>query len=200
VAARYAAMVAGGQGNRISGRQSWRLLWESSKPLSAGVLAWAALDTFDGPFVVAALGFVVGAIPGAIRDGMSSAAGNRLIVVLVVAALLYAVSLILDPIGAALSTAASQRINGQLQARLLTAVTAPATVAHLEDQDTLNRLASAEGSLTGFFPGDAPVTWVGTVANRLSGVVGCAAIAAYFWWLGLRFAGVRGRRPAARAR
>ena len=172
-------------GNRISGRQSWRLLWASSKPLSAAVLAWAALDTFDGPFVVASLGYVVGAIPDAIRDGMSSAAGNRLIAALVIAALLYAASPILDPIGAALGTAASQRISGQLQARLLTAVTAPSTVAHLEDEETLNRLASAEGSLTGFFPGSAPVTWVGSVANRLSGVFGCAVIAAYFWWLGL---------------
>jgi ATP-binding cassette subfamily B protein len=172
-------------GNRISGRQSWRLLWTSSKPLSAAVLAWAALDTFDGPFVVASLGYVVGAIPDAIRDGMSSAAGDRLIAALVIAALLYAVSLILDPIGTALGTAASQRISGQLQARLLTAVTAPSTVAHLEDEETLNRLASAEGSLTGFFPGSAPVTWVGSVANRLSGVFGCAVIAAYFWWLGL---------------
>jgi ATP-binding cassette, subfamily B, bacterial len=177
------ALVAGG--NRISGRQSWRLLWASSKPLSAAVLAWAALDIFDGPLVVASLGYLVGAIPDAIKDGMSSTAGNRLIAALVIAALLYAASLILDPIGAALSTAASQRINGRLQARLLTAVTAPATVAHLEDEDTLNRLAAAEGSLTGFFPGDAPVTWVGSVAGRLSGVVGCAVVAAYFWWLGL---------------
>ena len=149
------------------------------------MLAWAALDTFDGPFVVAALGYVVGAIPGAIKDGMSSAAGHRLIAALVIAALLYAASLILDPVGTALGTAASQRIGGQLQARLMNAVTAPATVAHLEDQETLNRLASAEGSLTGFFPGNAPVTWVGSVANRLSGVFGCAVIAAYFWWLGL---------------
>src|ERR1700761_1112874 len=177
------ALVAGG--NLISGRQSWRLLWASSKPLSVAVLAWAALDTFDGPLVVASLGYLVGAIPGAIKEGMSSTAGNRLIADLVIAALLYAASLILDPIGTALSTAASQRINGELQARLLTAVTAPATVAHLEDEDTLNRLASAEGALTGYFPGDAPVTWVGSVAGRMSGVLGCAVIAAYFWWLGL---------------
>jgi ATP-binding cassette subfamily B protein len=183
VVAHAGALVAGG--NRIGGRQSWRLLWASSKPLSAGVLAWAALDIFDGPFVVAALGYVTGAIPAAVRDGMTSPAGGRLVAALVVAALLYAASLILDPIGGALGTAASQRISGQLQARLLTAVTAPATVAHLEDSDTLDRLASAEGSLTGFFPGDAPVTWVGSVAGRLSGVFGCAVIAAYFWWLGL---------------
>ncbi|HEY3878539.1 MAG TPA: ATP-binding cassette domain-containing protein [Trebonia sp.] len=172
-------------GSKLSGRQAWGLLWASSKPLSAAVLAWAALDIVDGPFVVAALGFVVGAVPPAIESGMSSAAGHRLIAALVVAALLYAGSLVLDPVGAALGTAASQRITGQLQARLLTAVTAPVTVAHLEDQDTLNRLASAEGSLTGYFPGDAPVTWVGSVAGRLSGVFGCAVIAAYYWWLGL---------------
>jgi ATP-binding cassette subfamily B protein len=172
-------------GSKLSGRRSFRLLWESSRALSAAVLAWAALDTLDGPLVVGALGFVVGAVPGAVRDGMSSPAGHRLIAALVVAALLYAVSLILDPVGGALGTAASQRINGQLQARLLTAVTAPATVTHLEDEETLNRLAAAEGSLTGFFPGDAPVTWVGSLAGRLSGLIGCAVIAAYFWWLGL---------------
>ncbi|HEX4222283.1 MAG TPA: ABC transporter ATP-binding protein, partial [Pseudonocardiaceae bacterium] len=50
--------------------------------------------------------------------------------------------------------------------------------------ETLDRLARAEGSLTGFFPGDAPVTWAGLLAGRLSGVIGCAVIAAYVWWLG----------------
>ena len=44
-------------GSKLSGRQSFRLLWASSKPLSAAVLAWAALDTVDGPLVVAALGW-----------------------------------------------------------------------------------------------------------------------------------------------
>ncbi|HEX4087929.1 MAG TPA: ABC transporter ATP-binding protein [Trebonia sp.] len=177
-----ARLVTGG--SKLSGRKSWRLLWESSRPLSLGVLAWAAADALDGPLVVTALGFVVGAIPNAVSDGMSSPAGRRLIVALVVAALFYTASLVLDPIGSALSTAAHQRITGRLQARLLRAVAGPATIAHLEDQDTLNRLASAEGSLTGFFPGDAPVTWVGSVAGRLSGVIGCAVIALYFWWLG----------------
>lgn len=77
MAAAYAAMAARGNGTRISGRQSWRLLWASSKPLSVAVLAWAALDIFDGPLVVGALGYVVGAIPGAISGGLASAAGHR---------------------------------------------------------------------------------------------------------------------------
>ncbi|HEY0935836.1 MAG TPA: ABC transporter ATP-binding protein/permease [Trebonia sp.] len=172
-------------GSKLSGRQSWRLLWGSSKPLGVAVLIWAALDVLDGPLVIGALGYVVGAVPAAIAGGLASAAGHRLITALVIAALLYAFSLILDPVGGALGTVARQRITGQLQARLLTAVTGPAGVGHLEDAETLDRLASAEGSLTGFFPGDAPVTWIGTVADRLSGVFGCAVIAAYFWWLGL---------------
>jgi ATP-binding cassette, subfamily B, bacterial len=175
-------MIAGG--SKLSGRQSWRLLWNASRPLSLGVLAWAAADALDGPLVVGALGAVVGLIPGAVTDGMSSPAGHRLIGALVIAALLYTFSLVLDPIEGALATAAHQRITGQLQARLLHAVTAPTTIAHLEDQDTLNRLASAEGSLTGYFPGDAPVTWVGNVSARVSGFIGCAVISLYFWWLG----------------
>jgi ATP-binding cassette, subfamily B, bacterial len=179
-----ATSASASRGERLSGWQAWRLLWASSKPLSAGVLAWAGLDAIDGPLVVAALGFVVGAIPDAVRGGMSSPAGHRLIAALVIAALLYTMSLVLDPVGGALSTAALQRITGQTQARLLAAVTAPVGIAHLEDADTLDRLARAEGTLTGFFPGDAPVTWVGNVATRVSGAIGCAVIAAYFWWLG----------------
>jgi hypothetical protein len=106
------------RGERLSGRQAWRLLWAASQPLSAGVLAWAALDAIDGPLVVASLGFVVGAIPGAVKGGMSSQAGHRLIGALVVAALLYELSLTLDPVGGALSTAARQRITGQTQAQV----------------------------------------------------------------------------------
>ncbi len=183
VVAQVARRLAGG--GRPGGRQAWRMLWAAGRPLSVGVLAWGALDAIDGPLVVVALGAVVAAIPDVVSDGMASAAGRRLIVALVIAALVYAASLVLDPIGGALGTAVRQRITGQLQARLLRAVTAPVGIAHLEDPETLDRLASAEGSLTGYFAGDAPVTWVGAVSGRLSGVIGCAVIAAYFWWLGV---------------
>jgi len=185
VAVRVAQLAAQNKGKRLSGRQAWPLLWGSSKRLSAGVIAWAALSAVVPPLVVTALGFVVGGIPGAVRDGMASPAGHRLIGALIVAALIYGLSLVLDPIGNALGTAARQRITGGLQARLLNAVTAPPGIAHLEDAQTLDRLARAEGTLTGYFPGDAPVTWAGAVAGRVSGIIGCAVIAAYVWWLGL---------------
>ncbi|HEX4833643.1 MAG TPA: ABC transporter ATP-binding protein/permease [Trebonia sp.] len=173
-----------GAGERLSGWQAWRLLWASSPALSVAVAAWVVASAVISPLVVAALGFVVGAIPGAVEHGLGSGAGRRLTGLLVIAALIYAASLVADPVGSALGTAAQQRITGRLQARLLRAVSAPAGIAHLEDAETLDRLARAEGSLTGFFPGDAPVTWAGMLAGRLSGVIGCAVIAAYAWWLG----------------
>jgi ATP-binding cassette subfamily B protein len=148
------------------------------------VAAWTVAGALIPALVVTALGFVVGAIPRAVQDGIGSPSGHRLVAALVVAGLIYGVSLILDPVGGALGTAARQKITGKLQARLLTAVSTPATITHLEDQDTLDRLARAEGSLIGYFPGDAPVTWAGMLASRVSGIVGCAVIAAYLWWLG----------------
>ncbi|HEX5404589.1 MAG TPA: ABC transporter ATP-binding protein [Pseudonocardiaceae bacterium] len=172
-------------GERASGRQAWRLLWHASRSLSFAVIGWVVAGALMPALVVGALGVVVGQVPGAIRDGMGSDAGEHLIIALVVAALIYAVSLILDPIGNALGTTAKSRITGELQSRLLTAVSGPVGVAHLEDADVLDRLARAEGTLTGYFPGDAPVTWVGILASRISGIIGCAVVAVYAWWLGL---------------
>jgi ATP-binding cassette subfamily B protein len=153
--------------------------------MSALVIGWMAASALVPALVVVALGAVVGAVPAAVEHGLGSSAGHHLIGLLVLAAVTYAASLILDPVGAALGTAARARITGRLQGRLLTAVSGPTGIGHLEDAAVLDRLARAEGSLTGFFPGDAPVTWAGVAAARISGVVGCAVVAAYRWWLGL---------------
>lgn len=149
------------------------------------VVAWVVATALTPALVVGALGLIVGLLPPAVEHGLGSADGHRLIVSLVVAALIYGFSLVLDPIGSALSTSANSLITGDLQSRLLAAVSQPVGVSHLEDSGVLDRLARAEGSLTGFFPGDAPVTWVGLLASRISGILGCAVVAFYTWWLGL---------------
>ncbi len=178
-------LAASASGERASGRQAWGLLWASSRPLAAGVIAWMVAGALLPVAVVVTLGLVVGSIPGTVSHGIYSADGHRLIAALILAALVYGLSLIADPVGSALGTAASARITGQLQERLLAAVTGPAGVSHLEDTEVLDRLARAEGSLTGFFPGDAPVTWAGSLAARISGVIGCLVLAVFQWWLGL---------------
>ena len=179
------AATIGTPGERARGRQACSLLWDAGHGLSALVACWLLASALAPTLVVLALGAVVGAVPAAVVHGISSPSGTRLLEALGVAAACYAFSLITDPVGNALGTAASARITGRLQGRLLAAVCGPVGVAHLEDQEVLDRLARAEGTLTGFFPGDAPITWVGVMSSRLSGAVGCIVIAVYQWWLGL---------------
>lgn len=178
-------LAARPKGDRATGRQAWLLLWRSSRPLAAATVGWMLATAAMPALVVIALGVVVGDLPGAVIHGMDSADGHRLIAALVLAAITYGASLIVDPIGAAIGTAAKVRITADVQTRLIDAVSGPVGVAHLEDADVLDRLARAEGSLTGFFPGDAPVTWAGVLASRVAGVVGCVYVATYRWWLGL---------------
>jgi ATP-binding cassette subfamily B protein len=147
-------------------------LWQASRPLSVAVAAWVLISALAPAAVTVSLGFVVGAVPAAARHGLSSAAGHLLIGRLVVAAILYTVSLLVDPIGGGLRIAVRQRVTNSLQARLMAAVSGPVGTSHLDDPEVLDRLALAEGSLTGYFPGDAPVTWAGMLAGRVSGIVG----------------------------
>jgi ATP-binding cassette subfamily B protein len=170
----------GGNGRLVVGQ-----LWKASRPLSFAVAAWVVVSALAPSAVTVSLGIVVGKVPDAARDGLGSPAGHALIARLVVAAVLYAVSLLVDPIGGGLRIAVRQRVTNSLQARLMAAVSSPIGTAHLDDPEVLDRLALAEGSLTGYFPGDAPVTWAGMLAGRASGIVGCLIIARYIWWVGL---------------
>jgi ATP-binding cassette subfamily B protein len=179
------AAIAIARGERASARQVAGQLWAASRGLSVLVLGWVVLNAVAPAAVVASLGVVVGTVPGAIKDGMSSASGERLIEALVVAAAVYGFSLILTTIGTALGTAARSRITGALQVRLLAAVSGPVGIDHLEDPAVLDRLSRAEGSLTGYFPGDAPVTWAGILSSRIAGILGCIVVAFYWWWLAL---------------
>lgn len=178
-------LAASVSGEQATGRQAWGLLWKSSHRLATGVAAWMVAGAVFPTVVVITLGLIVGSIPGAVSHGIGSASGHRLIMALFLAALVYGLSLIVDPAGNALGTASAARITGQVQERLLTAVAGPVGVSHLEDTEVLDRLSRAEGSLTGFFPGDAPVTWAGSFSGRVAGIIGCLVVAVFQWWLRL---------------
>ncbi|MFC4949475.1 hypothetical protein [Pseudonocardia sp. GCM10023141] len=139
------------------GRQATRLLWAAGRALTVGVALWVRAGAVTPAVVVAALGAVVGDVADAVRDGFGAVDVQRIAIALVLAGIAYAFLPVLDPVGAALGTAARSRITGSMQARLLRAVSGPTGIGHLEDPAVLDRLASAEGSLTGVFPGDAPV-------------------------------------------
>ena len=132
-----------------------------------------------------AMGRATGRIPAAARDGLSSAAGHSLLVALAFAGVCYGLSLLRGPAEDALSSVVRARMVVALQRRLVTAVSAPAGIAHLEDAETLDRLANAQGQLMNAAPADAPMTIASQLGGWLSGTMACVVLSTFRWWLGL---------------
>jgi ATP-binding cassette, subfamily B, bacterial len=178
--------------NRISGGLTGpgygaavRLMWETSRPLSFAVAAYAVAASVLPNLVLIAAGHLVGEIPAAARDGLASAAGHRLIFALVLTGVAYAAALVLGPVQSSLSSAVKWRLVYSTEGRLMAAVSGPTGIAHLEDPKVLDDLALAQGQLTGQMPADAPMTLALVVSNRVSGLFACAVLASWQWWLGL---------------
>jgi ATP-binding cassette, subfamily B, bacterial len=161
------------------------LLWRSSRPLSAlagvFVLAEGALPVL----VLVAMGRVTGAIPGAVVFGLSSSQGHTLLINLAEAGGVYALSLMRGPLEDALTAAATARVEAEMQRRLVQAVCAPVGIEHLEDQEVLDRLASARGELLGGQPSGASMALISTLGDRFTGLLACVVLATFRWWLGL---------------
>ncbi len=162
-----------------------RLLYRTSKGWSVAVAAFAVASAVFPILVLIALGLVIGDLPGAIRQGMSSAGGHRLELALVLACVAYLANLLLSPFQDLLTLAVRSRLSDDLQGRLMAAVSEPTGVTHLEDPALLDKLASARGQLLNVRPSDAPVTLALVLSNRLTGLLACATIGWFHWWLGL---------------
>jgi ATP-binding cassette, subfamily B, bacterial len=169
-----------------SGRvRAARLLFETSKGWSLAVAGFALASAVFPILVLVALGLVIGDLPGAIRQGMSSAAGHRLELALVFACVAYLANLLLGPCQDVLTLVVRSHLRDDLQGRLMAAVSEPIGVAHLEDPALLDKLASARGQLLNVLPSDAPVTLALVLSSRLTGLLACVAVGLFRWWLGL---------------
>jgi ATP-binding cassette subfamily B protein len=171
------------QGSRALG--AVRLLWETSRPLSAAVGAYAVAAALLPVAVLVAAGRLVGQIPAAETHGLGSPAGQRLIVSLALTGSAYAAALALGPAQSALSSVVKWRLVHRTQDRLIAAVGEPVGIGHLEDPAVLDDLALAQGQLVNQRTADAPMTLAIVLSNRTSGLIACGVLATWRWWLGL---------------
>jgi len=186
------------------------LLWHASRTLSLFAVVFVVAEGVLPVLVLILMGRVTGEIPDAVTFGLSSPQGHRLIVTLALAGAAYAVSLMRGPFEDALTAAAAAKVDVLMQGQLVEAVSAPAGVEHLEDAQVLERLSSARGELLGGKPEGAPMALISMFGDRLTGVLACAVLATFRWWLGLamlvmwllvrRPLGTRVRFQATRAR
>jgi ATP-binding cassette subfamily B protein len=162
-----------------------RLLFQTSRPLALAVAAYAVAASVLPNLVLIAAGHLVGDVPAAARSGLHSAAGHHLLSVLALTGAAYAAALLLGPVQSALSSVVKWRLIYHTEDRLMTAVSRPTGIAHLEDPKVLDSLALAQGQLVSRRPADAPMTLAQVASNRASGLLACAVLASWRWWLGL---------------
>jgi ATP-binding cassette subfamily B protein len=162
-----------------------RMFAVASPGLFAAALVFLLVEALLPNAVLIAMGRTVGDIPAAVRSGLGSPDGHRMLGRLAVAGFLYALSLMRGPVEDALGAMAQARMSVVSQRRLVEAVSAPAGIAHLEDPAVLDRLSSAQGELMSAGPSGAPMALIGRAGDRLSGVLACAVLATFHWWLGL---------------
>jgi hypothetical protein len=122
-----------------------------------GVLILAGTPLSTG-FMLAS-GAVVGTLPQAVRAGWSSAAGHRLIGLLVAVGVLFVLMQALEPCQTALAETLGRRIEGRLRLRTMRAALAPDGIAHLEDPVLLDRVGKTTTGPAGLSREPARGTW-----------------------------------------
>src|SRR5579875_1586359 len=164
------------------------LMWRAAPGLSLVAVGFVLAEGALPVLVLIEMGRVTGAIPGAVIGGLGSGAGHALIGDLVLAGGVYALSLMRGPFEDGLSAAVGARVESLMQTMLTEAACAPVGIEPLEDQDVLERLASAQGQLLNARPADAPMQVVSLIGDRLTGILACVVLATWRWWVGLGLA------------
>jgi ATP-binding cassette subfamily B protein len=148
--------------------------------LVALTVASVAIGLLPVGFVVGT-SLLVGAVPGAVADGIGSPAWNRLLTAFLAASAAFFAQQLLTPVHSALGVAMKHRVDGRYRDRLLAASLGGVGIGALEDQDSLASLREiVEAIETGWrTPGDACVATLALVARyvRLIGfgvVIGVA--------------------------
>ena len=169
-----------------------RLLWRAGPGTALAVYTFIVVEGALPNLSLIAIGRATGDIPAAVKLGLGSAAGHRLVGALALGGLFYGLSLLRGPLEDLLSAYAGTRTSTYMQSLLIDAVCSPAGIEHLEDPEVLDRLASASGELLSTRPSDAPMTAAGVLGDRLSGLLGCVVVGTFRWWAGvLLFVGYR---------
>ena len=117
-----------------------------------------------------------GALAEAISTGRDF--GGRLALV----AGVFVAQRVLDPIREELGAAVWRRINQAVGLRMMAAASGPPGLTELEDPAVRDKLAQAEGAITGFTPGQAAQEFAMSLVGRAQGFLSLAIVARTYWW------------------
>ncbi|MEU0885013.1 ABC transporter ATP-binding protein [Lentzea sp. NPDC005914] len=163
-----------------------RVLPRVSRPrtalLAGGVVVSAAL-----PIGIAVLtGLLIGAIPGAARDGADSAAAARVGTLLVAVAIAILVERLTSPLLRAAVSTLGRDVDRYLQEVVLNALARPRGIAHLEDPSVIDEVRIVRGlGMSAHRPGQTVEALPEVLTSWLRAVGSAAVLTWFHWWLGL---------------
>jgi len=163
------------------------MMWRRERALSFVLIGWILFNALLPVGLVFAMSRVVGRIPGAAAHGLSSSEGRHLIAELVIFGAFYFALLASSPLRSGLQVLLRTRLSRDYQQRLISAVSGPVGVQHLEDPAVLDKIELAQGSLVNVYPADAPLTYASVLTMRIQGALSCIALSTYRWWMGPAF-------------
>jgi ATP-binding cassette subfamily B protein len=146
--------------------------------LTLAVLAVAVI----GGLLVPAFMLATGALVGAIRGGRGIDGPLAAIFAI------FVLGRLLDPLREQLGEALWRQLDESVTQRLMGAMSLPPGLAHVENSEVLDRVAQAQGLMTGVTPGEAG-WWLGPVVLLwVQGVGSLVIVATYRWWLAIGLA------------
>src|SRR5713226_2768524 len=101
---------------------------------------------------------------------------------LALVAAIFVAQRLLDPIREELGAAVWRRVNQAVGLRLMAAASAPPGLRGLEDPAVLDKLAQAQGAISGYTPGQAAQEFAMTLVGRVQGFLALAIVARSYWW------------------
>ena len=128
-------------------------------------------------------GWLLGSLPGAVRDGFDSTEGHRAIVAFAVLLGITVVLRVTDPVTTVLSSWLGRRLALHVTGMVVAAANRPVGIAHLEDPAMADHINLARGVSTGrFTPERAVPALAGIAEARLHAVTVALTLGWIVWW------------------
>lgn len=130
-------------------------------------------------------GRMVGAVPAAVAGGTGSEAAGRLMALVALTGVVFALRQISTPLRQQVVWELAWEVDLGLQQRVMRATTAPVGISHLEDAKALDRIEVARGLDGWLGPGQAINALANIVTRYLAAGGSAVVVVAWKWWFGI---------------
>jgi ATP-binding cassette subfamily B protein len=159
-----------------------KLIWRTSRWLTLACLALVVVAGLLPVGYMVATGIVVGAVPEAVRGGLDSPEGRRLLMSLGLLAAIYVTESGVSSIRTAVTASLGSRFVLNLRGEVFDATLGPSGIAHLEDPSTADELRITGGGDARWYAEQLVQNLTMVCTQKLTGIGSAVIVFAFAWW------------------